>query len=170
MVELFSNLGLNWKLLAAQLFNFLLVLWILNRFVFKRLIVFLEERKERIEKGVELTERAEKEMDQVAKARRRGLELAKQETTALLSKARSRAELQGKELELEARSTGESIIKKAKEQAGKEQLGIVVNAKNEINEIAALAAGKVLKRSLTKKDEELLLEEITQYLKKEYVK
>ncbi|MCH7552349.1 hypothetical protein IIB49_03100, partial [Patescibacteria group bacterium] len=65
MAELFSNLGLDVKLLLAQAVNFLLVLWLLNRFVFKKILKFLEERKQGIERGVELTKKAEREIERI---------------------------------------------------------------------------------------------------------
>lgn len=170
MAELFSNLGLNAKLLAAQVFNFLLVLWLLNRFVFKRLIVFLEERKERIEKGLVLTEKAEQEMSRVAEARKRGLELAKQEAFEVMVQAKSRAELGAKELENKARVQGEQIVTKAMERAKKEQSDIVINARREVHSIAVLVAERVLERSMSDTDEERLLKGVTEYLEKEYVK
>lgn len=170
MSELFTNLGLNGKLLFAQGINFLIVLYVLNRFVFKKLIVFLEERKERIEKGIELTEKAEVEMERVAEARKSSLQLAKKTATELIAKARGQSEVNSKEIESDAREKSEDILSKAQKQAEKEQSNVIVNAKNEINKMAALAIEKVLQRSMTEKDEELLAKEVTEYLDKQYVK
>lgn len=170
MSELFTNLGLNGKLLFAQGLNFLIVLYVLNRFVFKRLITFLEERKERIEKGVELTEKAKVEMERVAEVRKSSLRLAKKEAGELLLSAKVKSEVNSREIEGVAHERGEDILNKAQEQAQKEQSNVIVSAKNEINRMAALAIEKVLQRSLTEKDEELLSKEVTEYLEKQYVK
>lgn len=170
MSELFANLGLNGKLLFAQGLNFLIVLYVLNRFVFKKLIVFLEERKERIEKGVELTEKAEVEMERVAEVRKSSLQLAKKTATELIAKVKGQSDILAKEIEGDAREKSEDILNKALEQAKKEQSSVIASAKNEINRMAALAIEKVLQRSLTEKDEELLAKEVTDYLDKEYVK
>lgn len=170
MSELFTNLGLNGKLLFAQGINFLLVIYVLNRFVFKRLITFLEERKERIEKGIELTEKAEIEMDRVSEARKNSMQLAKKEATELIAQARNQSEVNTRESEATAHEKSEDILKKAQEQVLKEKSNVILNAKNEINKMAVLAVGKVLQRSLTEKDEELLSKEVTDYLEKQYVK
>ena len=170
MSELFANLGLNGKLLFAQGLNFLIVLYVLNRFVFKKLIVFLEERKERIEKGVELTEKAEVEMERVAEVRKSSLRLAKKEAGEVLLSAKVQSEVNSREVEDAAHERSEDILNKAQEQAQKEQSNVIVSAKNEINRMAALAVEKVLQRSLTEKDEELLSKEVTEYLEKQYVK
>lgn len=170
MSELFTNLGLNGKLLFAQGLNFLIVLYVLNRFVFKRLITFLEERKQRIEKGVELTEKAGVEMERVAEVRKSSLRLAKKEAGELLLSAKVQSEVNSREVESAAHERSEDILNKAQEQAQKEQSNVIVSAKNEINRMAALAVEKVLQRSLTEKDEELLSKEVTEYLEKQYVK
>jgi len=97
MSELLSGLGINGKLLFAQAANFLLVLWLLNRFVFKKLIAFIEKRKERIQEGVELTEKAEREMKRIDEARERELRNARERGEGLVAKAEISAKAKGGE-------------------------------------------------------------------------
>ncbi|OGG44471.1 hypothetical protein A2841_00110 [Candidatus Kaiserbacteria bacterium RIFCSPHIGHO2_01_FULL_48_10] len=48
-MELLGQLGINGTLLLAQAVNFLLLLWILNRFLYKPIVKMLDERKAKAE-------------------------------------------------------------------------------------------------------------------------
>ena len=88
MAELLSNLGINGKLLFAQIVNFLIIFALLGKFVFPKVIKFIEDRKEKIKKGLELTEKAEQEMQRINDARSRELEKARQAGEVLISQAK----------------------------------------------------------------------------------
>ena len=50
-MEVLKNFGFDPVLLAAQIVNFLILIYILNRFVFKRVLEFLKAREEKIKSG-----------------------------------------------------------------------------------------------------------------------
>ena len=168
MAELFSNLGINGKLLFAQVVNFLLVLWLLNKFVFKKLIKHLEDRKNRIEQGLELTEKAEKEMGRIDQARNRELEKARNEGEAVLAEARNSASAKKKEALALAKAEVEKMLLQAQTEAEEKKSDAVKGSKDEINQIAILMAEKVLSRSITKEDQEKAAKEVTDYFEKNY--
>lgn len=91
MAELFENLGINWKLLLAQAVNFLLVLWVLNKFVFKRLLKFLEERRDKIAKGLVFSEKAKLELQRTEQARHRILSDARNQGELILQEFKTAA-------------------------------------------------------------------------------
>lgn len=47
-----AALGIDWKIFLAQLINFVIVFWLLNKYAFKPLLRVLEERREKVEKSV----------------------------------------------------------------------------------------------------------------------
>lgn len=153
MAELFSSLGIDPKLLLAQVVNFLLVLWLLNRFVFKRILGFLEERKRGIEKGVELTQKAEREMERIGEARHRELQKARDEAEGILTEAKAKGTAAERELAAQAREGAELILQKAREESERKKQDALQEAKEELQRRAFFLAEKVLSRSLTKEDE-----------------
>lgn len=159
MTELFSNLGINWKLLLAQAVNFLLVLFLLNHFVFKKLLVFLEERRKKIEQGIVLRDKAERELQRTLEARHRELEGARKEAEAVVSQARAKAQQSGSEIVAEAKSREEKLLLSAKEQIGREKNAMIEKAKEEIQSKAVLFAEKILERTLQQKDQERMVKE-----------
>jgi len=165
MGELFSNLGISPKLLFAQAVNFLLVLWLLNRFVFRRLLSLLEERRKKIEQGLELRDRAEKEVAQIGNARHRALQEIKKEAEAVLSQTRDLARQKEQELLQAAREQQDAILLKAREQGEKDKEDMIRKAQQEIRMRALFLAEQALGRTLTPKDEERIAKEVVQTLK-----
>ena len=120
MSELFNNLGIDWRLLIAQAVNFLLVLFLLKKFVFGKVIRHLEERRTRIEQGLELTDKAKREMDRIEESRHRELEKARAEGERVLADARSSAAEKEKAALVLVRVEAEKMLQKAKTEAAKE--------------------------------------------------
>lgn len=167
MSELFSNLGIDAKLLLAQTVNFLLVLWLLNRFVFKRVLKFLDERKQGIEHGVELTKKAEREIERIGEARKLAMGKARELAEGLIIEAKSKGQVAQKEIVAEARISAQEVLRKAKEESERKKQDALKEAEVEMQKRAFLLAEKVLSRSLTKEDEKRmgqdLLKEVKRY-------
>ena len=167
MGELFSNLGLDIKLLFAQAVNFLLVLWLLNRFVFKKILKFLDERKQGIERGVELTVKAEREMERIGEARTLAMEKARKLAEGLVQDAKNTGKAAEKDIVAGARSTAEVLLEKAKAEAERKKKDALKEAEAEMQKRVFFLAEKVLARSLTKEDQarmgQDLLKEVKEY-------
>lgn len=162
---LFQNLGINPTLLVAQAVNFLLVLWLLNRFVFKKLLRFLEERKANIQKGVDLTFRAEREMERIGEARTRALSKAREEAERMLLEAKAKGTVAEREAMEKARAHAEGILQKAKEESERKKQDVLRQAEEELRKSAFILAEKVLARSLTKEDEKRMAEDLANEMK-----
>ena len=165
MSELFSNLGINGKLLFAQAANFLLVLWVLHRFVFKKLIVFLEERKRGIQEGVELTEKAKVEIERIGEMRHRAMGKAKELAESLIAESKTKGMEQEKDIVQRAREGAEGILAKAEVESERKKQDALREAKAEVQERAFVLAEKVLMRSLSKEDEKRMGEDLVNELK-----
>ena len=57
-MQFFTAFGVDLPKLIFQVINFLLLLYLLNRFLFKRVLSILDERTARIRKGLEDAEAA----------------------------------------------------------------------------------------------------------------
>jgi F-type H+-transporting ATPase subunit b len=160
MEELLHNLGINGKLLFAQAVNFLLVLFLLQKFVFKKLLQGLEHRKERIVKGLDLTDKAEREIERIDQARTRELHAVKQQGEELLAQTKTEAASKRRELLLQTRKEAETMLIQGKQDAQRQKEDAIKAATQEIQLKALLFAEKVLQRSFTKADQERLAKEV----------
>lgn len=75
---LLSQLGINWKLLLSQAFNFFILLVVLHRFVYRPLLGAIKKRNEKIQEGLEKAQQADArlhEVDVIAKGMVKDAEL-----------------------------------------------------------------------------------------------
>lgn len=167
MSDLFSNLGIDGKLLFAQAANFLLVLWVLNRFVFKKMLRFLETRKEGIEKGVELTKKAEHEMERIGEVRKLAMGKARELAEGLVVQAKAHGAVAEKEILERAKDGAKAILERAQKESERKKQDALKEVQEEMQKRAFFLAEKVLLRSLTKEDERRigqdLIKEIEQH-------
>ena len=84
MAELFSKLGLDWKLLLSQAVNFLLLLFLLRKFAYQPLLKVLKERREKIEEGVAKAAEAEGRLAEANAIAKDKMKAAESEALAML--------------------------------------------------------------------------------------
>lgn len=166
MSELFANLGINGKLLFIQALNFLIIFAVLAKFVFPKVIRFVEQRRKRIEEGLKLTEKAQHEMQRIEEARHRELEKAKKEAETVLAQTKTLSQEKERELLAQAKAKAEEVAQRAKEDAERAKADAVRAAKGEISKAALVFAEKVLARNLAREDEERLAKEVVEQLEK----
>ncbi len=115
--DLLTSLGVDVRLLVVQAIAFLILLWVLTKFVYPVLSGMLEKREATIREGIEASEKAEQN---AAKANA--------EVEELLSKARKQAG----EVISSAKEEAGSIIESANESATKQTERMLQRANAEI--------------------------------------
>jgi len=128
MKELIESLGIDWKLLIAQTFNFLVALIILRIFVYDKLLKILKERKKKIEEGIMKSEEAEKRLKEIENLKLEKIKEAEKEAKELFL-----------ELEQKAREAEEEILLKAKEKENEILVQAEIVSKNKIKESEIVA-------------------------------
>jgi F-type H+-transporting ATPase subunit b len=91
-MEALGRFGLDPILFAAQLVNFLVIAWVLWRFLIKPLMATMKTRKEAIAKGLADAEQARLALEQAGVERAKVLQQASAEAYQLLENARQEAE------------------------------------------------------------------------------
>lgn len=87
-----GKFGLDPILFAAQVVNFLIIAWIINRFLIRPLMANMKARREKIAQGLEDAEKARAALEDAAKEREKVLQGASAESFRLLQNARDEAE------------------------------------------------------------------------------
>jgi F-type H+-transporting ATPase subunit b len=132
--ELLFQLGINWKLLLSQMFNFAVLFLVLTFFVYKPVIKIIKTRTEKIEEGLQKAEEANtrlKEVDKIGKfkikeAEEKSIEIIKltgQKAKLMEQDFQEKAEEKQKRMAIEM----EKMQKKQKEQTEKIVLENAVN-------------------------------------------
>ncbi len=156
--------GITPGLLAGQLFNFLVVLFILQRFIFKPLLGKLNQRAEQIARSVEQAKALELRVLQAEKERTDLLAKARNEAQELATIAQNEAVKRREELVFAAKQEVEKVIATGKVQLEQERQQFLISARKDLVDIAIKAAGKILNDSVDPKKSQSLAEEMVRKL------
>ncbi|MDR1418227.1 MAG: ATP synthase F0 subunit B [Endomicrobium sp.] len=119
-MEIIQKFGLEAKLFLFQLANFLIIVFILKKFLFAPLRKMLDERKRKIEQSLIDAENAKVALDNAALERKKILSEAKVNADKLTSSLKVAIEEEKQKASLEARNQSLAILDEAKHQAGLE--------------------------------------------------
>ncbi|MBL4644392.1 MAG: F0F1 ATP synthase subunit B [Candidatus Pacebacteria bacterium] len=145
MEEIASVFGLNWKLLLIQAVNFGVLLLVLRYFLYTPVLKMLDERREKVEKGVKDAEAAGVRIQEIEDERDGVLKEASNEASNILSNSKERSVEQASQITTDANAQAETILESAnlRSQELKEQA--LRESKEEIGKAAILAAEVILR-------------------------
>lgn len=140
----FEAFGVDiWKL-GFQIINFLLLLYLLNRFLFKRVLRLLDDRQSRISQGLEDAETAARDRELARAEREAALAEARREAEAMVQRAAKTAEATSAEILAEAKASAEQITARAREEISAEKDRALAEIRGEVADLALEAAGKLI--------------------------
>ena len=119
-MEFLGKLGIDGKILIAQLINFGILLWFLKRFLYKPLIERIEKDEKILNASREEKHDLEKEQNQFAKDREEELRSVHKEAQKII---------------VEAETIAESIRNRAKEEMEKEKKAVIDQIHSRLNNI-----------------------------------
>ena len=142
MSELIHNLGIEWKVLLAQIVNFAVLLFILKKFAYKPILKVLNDRQKRIEEAINRSKSVDKRMAEIETLKEKVLDEARRESEAIIKKAEEAA-LRVKESVLkEAHSVSEKLLVDTGKKIQAEREKIFREAKSEIADLVYAAVEK----------------------------
>lgn len=138
---------------------FVVLLTLLKKFAWGPLLVALEERQEGIRKSLDDAEQARKELEQVQRNAEAILSKARAEADSILSETRVDAEKVRDDLRQQAQNEAQSIVQNAERQIQLETDRAVSQIREEAVELSLSIASKLIRRNLTKEDNQILIDE-----------
>jgi F-type H+-transporting ATPase subunit b len=160
-----SSLGLNVKSFVFQLITFLIVLLILRRWVFPKLVATLEERRKVLEQSLEQARQTEETLHKTEANAVRILSKARDEADTALSDAQIRA----KEIIAEAEKSGDEaasrIVKEAEAHLGQERAKLKDELKEELADLVVQTTEKVISKKLSSQEDMGLINDSIKELK-----
>ncbi len=142
MSDLLSKLGINGQLLLAQAVNFLILLYLLNRFAYKPLLKAMKDRRTRIEEGLTKAKEADQRLLDAQDMAKDRLRKAEAESLTMLRATEERGKKVEAEMLAETRRK-ETEMLAAAERAAEAQ-------KEEAAEKFRAEAGAIVRQALVK--------------------
>jgi F-type H+-transporting ATPase subunit b len=159
MLEFFDAFRVDLPKLAFQVINFLVVLYLLNRFLFKRVLAFLDERNTRISKGLEDAEVAARDRELARAEREAAVTEARKEANEMIARANKIAEDTRNEILADARAEAEKVSTRAREEIVAEKDKAMAEIRGQVAELALAVAGKLVRREMDGPTQRRLVEE-----------
>jgi len=157
MSELLTKLGIDWKLLIAQIVNFLVLLFVLWKFAYGPVLGMLDKRQKKIEKGLKDADEAHKKLVESEEKQKEILRKARTEAKDIVEKAHQQAEKSKSEIADEAKAQAEKIISGARVEIETEKAKSIAEIKSEIGGLVIAATEKIIGEKIDeKKDKELI--------------
>jgi F-type H+-transporting ATPase subunit b len=155
-----GKLGINWGLLIAQIFNVVLLVWLLTRFLYQPVLNMLNERTRRVQESLRESEQVKEQLARAKQDYDAELARARQEAAGILAQAQERAKTQEQEIVAQARQEAERIRSEAREQAVQEREQLLRDLKNQMAELVTMTATRVLGEELKSNHDQLIEESL----------
>ena len=139
--------------------TFLVLLGLLKKYAWRPLLNALDSRQEMIRKSLDDAEQAKQELEKVQQESAAIVGKARVEADAIISRSRSDAGKLRDELRQQARAEAEQILKNAERQIQQETDRAVLQIRHEAVDLSVSIASKLIRRNLTKEDNETLIED-----------
>ncbi len=137
-------LGIDWTLLGLQIVAFLLLVWLLGKFVYPVFMRIIDEREQKIEASVKAAEVAEKNAEAAQDGIEALLKEARKEAKEIVTTAKDEATAMLEASDAKAKSRADKIVKDAHDQLEKDIVAARKALHNDTIELVAQATEKVL--------------------------
>jgi len=142
--NVFEALGIDWKMLILQIVAFLILVWLLNKYVYPWLMKSVDERQDAIEAGAKAAEEAKLKAEQAEEQVASLLAVARKEAKDIVSTAKSEATAAVEAAEAKASGRAQKIVDSAHEQIEKDVIAAKKALHNETIDLVATATEKIL--------------------------
>jgi F-type H+-transporting ATPase subunit b len=159
-----SELGIEWRMLLAQLINFSIVFFLLWRFAYRPVFAMLEARRQKIAEGMANAEKIKAQLAKTETDRQAVLAQAGDLANKMIEEARAAA---GRVREVETQkaiAAAEQIIVKAREAAAQDHARMLDELKREVGRLVVQTTTTVTGKILTPEDQRRLAEETEKQL------
>ncbi len=158
-MEALEALGINLPSLLWHTFNFLLLVALLTKFLYRPVTRMLDERSARIKESMEQAESIKEQLARTTQETRLQMEAARKEAQAILEQANQIAERVKGQARRDAQAEADKIVAKARAQLEQERQQVVAELRREMADLVVAAAGRVIGRSLDDRAQHRLVEE-----------
>lgn len=143
-----EKLGVNLPGLLLQAVNFLLLLFILNKFLYRPLLNVIKTRQERIQKGLEEAEKASQRLAEAQAEAERILAEARAKAEEILAQASQEGNRLKEDIIAQARAEASRILERARLEAEREKEMAMAEIRRQAIDLAVLTARKIVGEAL----------------------
>lgn len=153
-------LGINLKDLIFAVANFLILVLILGKFLYKPFLGILEKRKQTIERCFYKAEATNRKADEKYEAYTKKLARAEAESREIIKNARLKADDHANMIVEEAKAEAARIKLQAEKEAVREKEKALREVREQIGQLAILAAEQILEKEVAAEGQEEIIDRV----------
>jgi F-type H+-transporting ATPase subunit b len=154
-----EKLGIQPIQLLAQIFNFLVLLLVLKKFLYKPILNMLDERRKKIEEGLKNADKAALDLEKAKEKTDGIIAEARKDARKILEDAKRIAKKQEDEMLEKAKNEASHILTRAKKEIENEKQSNEKKMRDESIEIASMMIKKLLTEDLSERDHRKIFEQ-----------
>lgn len=153
-----EQLGIEPKLLLAQVVNFLVIVFVLSKVLYKPIITMIDKRKREIEEGLTLTQKMREEEEKMQAKKVKLLEETRKEGRVVIEEAKKQAKEVEKDLVAQAQKQAEEIVAKGKADVLRLHESMQKDVRKDAIDLSIRMTKRLLASVLSTKDQHTLIE------------
>lgn len=153
-----EQLGIEPVQLLTQVLNFVIMVVLLTKFLYKPVMQKLEERRKKIEEGLLYTEKMKKEMEELDKKRQEVIDKAKEEAKRIIEEGKKSAKSVEKAIIEKAHQEAAAILEKGEAELKLSRRQMESSIKVQTVDIAQNIVKKLLEDILTTSDQQKIID------------
>jgi len=159
-MELFAKLGIDWRLLVAQLVNFVILMTVLVFVLFKPIIAALDKRRQKIADSLENAEKIGAELKRTTEEGERLLSKSRAEAQRIIGEAQKESDSVRAAAAEKARVEVAGIVASGRAQLSADRDAMLAEVRKAAAELVAEATSKVVGEKLTSAKDKDLIEKV----------
>ena len=152
--------------LIAQILNFLVLVFVLAKFVYKPVLGIMEERKNKIASDLETAEKAKNDAEAVKAEYAAKLADARQEAQAIIENARKTAQAAHDKIMADTKVEQEQYVAAQKEIIATEKKKAMDEVRAQVIRLSMIAAGKIVEQKLNSEEDKKMASKIVDSIMK----
>ena len=165
-MEILKNFGLDPFLFAAQVINFLIVLLLLKRFLYKPVLKLLKKREDEIKDGLKKAEEGRILLEKSLEKEKEILKKAHDTAKKTISDAKSEAQALSKQIEENGKIQAEKILLQAQIQIAQDSKDAEKRLINKVSGFSIEFLNKALSQMVFEKAQKEVMEKALKELKR----
>ena len=154
-----GSLGINGWNLVIQLIAFIIFIWLLWRFALGPIVRILDERQERIRESMAAAEKMRADLQATAQRNEEVLLEARRDAQQIITNARQVSEATMEQAREQASTQAEAYLTRAEETLRRETEQARLQLRQEVADLAVLAAGRIVRKELDPETQSRLIQE-----------
>jgi len=156
-MEVLKEFGVDWRLLLAQIVNFLIIFYVLKRYAYKPILTLLKKREQTIKESLEQADEARRLLEQSEQKEKEILRKAQTEAKKLLADAQKERDVALQDAKDATQKQVEKMMKEAREQITFESKEAEKRLTAHINELSIRFLQKATTDLFSEQDQEQVM-------------